>query len=105
MSVQRAREAAARGSWEEAYDLLMEADADGLADPGDLRLLGTLSYLTPLASTTVLVLAGRASPSWRLAAACALIVGGALIAARSGGANKTTRGETQDEPAPGPIHR
>ena len=44
MSVQRAREAAARGGWEEAYDLLMEADADGLADPGDLRLLGEVAY-------------------------------------------------------------
>ena len=44
MSVQRAREAAARGGWEEAYDLLMEADANGLADPGDLRLLGEVAY-------------------------------------------------------------
>ena len=49
---------------------------------GDLRLLGTLSYLTPLASTAVLVLAGRAEASWRLAVACVLIVGGAVIAAR-----------------------
>jgi len=44
MSVQRAREAAARGGWEEAYDLLMEADASGLAHPGDLRLLGEVAY-------------------------------------------------------------
>ena len=44
MSVQRARDAAARGGWEEAYDLLMEADAGGLADPGDLRLLGEVAY-------------------------------------------------------------
>src|SRR5215211_5637283 len=44
MSVQRAREAAARGGWEEAYDLLMEADADGLAEPGDLPLLGEVAY-------------------------------------------------------------
>jgi tetratricopeptide (TPR) repeat protein len=44
MSVQRAREAAVRGGWEEAYDLLMEADANGLADPGDLRLLGEVAY-------------------------------------------------------------
>jgi tetratricopeptide (TPR) repeat protein len=44
MSVQRAREAAARGGWEEAYDLLMEADANGLADPGDLQLLGEVAY-------------------------------------------------------------
>jgi tetratricopeptide (TPR) repeat protein len=44
MSVQRAREAAARGGWEEAYELLMEADANGLADPGDLALLGEVAY-------------------------------------------------------------
>ena len=44
MSVERAREAAARGGWEEAYDLLMAADANGLADPGDLRLLGEVAY-------------------------------------------------------------
>jgi len=44
MSVQRAREAAARGDWEEAYDVLMKADADGLAGPGDLPLLGEVAY-------------------------------------------------------------
>src|SRR5215218_2449848 len=44
MSVQRAREAAARGEWEEAYDLLMKADADGVAGPGDLPLLGEVAY-------------------------------------------------------------
>jgi len=44
MSVRRGREAAARGGWEEAYDLLMEADANGLAEPGDLPLLGEVAY-------------------------------------------------------------
>jgi tetratricopeptide (TPR) repeat protein len=44
MSVRRAREAAARGAWEEAYDLLMKADADGVAGPGDLPLLGEVAY-------------------------------------------------------------
>jgi len=44
MSLQRAREAAARGDWEEAYDLLMKADADGLADQTDLPLLGEVAY-------------------------------------------------------------
>src|SRR5919107_803416 len=44
MSVRPGREAAARGAWEEAYDLLMKADADGLADPGDLALLGQVAY-------------------------------------------------------------
>jgi tetratricopeptide (TPR) repeat protein len=41
MSVQRAQEAAARGDWEEAYDLLMQAAPDGLAE---LRLLGEVAY-------------------------------------------------------------
>jgi tetratricopeptide (TPR) repeat protein len=44
MSVQRAREAAARAEWAEAYDLLMKADADGDAGPGDLPLLGEVAY-------------------------------------------------------------
>jgi tetratricopeptide (TPR) repeat protein len=44
MSVRRAREAAARGSWQEAYDLLMEANGNGLEDPDDLRLLGEVAY-------------------------------------------------------------
>src|SRR5688500_6424142 len=44
MSVERAREAAARAEWEEAYDLLMKADADGVAGPGDLPLLGEVAY-------------------------------------------------------------
>jgi tetratricopeptide (TPR) repeat protein len=44
MSVQRAREAAARGEWEEAYDVLVKADADGLTGPGDLALLGEVAY-------------------------------------------------------------
>jgi hypothetical protein len=44
MSVQRVREAAARGDWEEAYDVLMKADVDGLAGPADLSLLGEVAY-------------------------------------------------------------
>jgi hypothetical protein len=44
MSVQRAGEAAARGDWEEAYDVLMKADADGLAGPADLGVLGEVAY-------------------------------------------------------------
>jgi hypothetical protein len=39
MSVQRAQEAAARGDWDEAYEVLMRADADGLAGAGELQLL------------------------------------------------------------------
>jgi tetratricopeptide (TPR) repeat protein len=44
MSVQRAREAAARGDWDEAYELLVKADSDGLIGPADLPLLGEVAY-------------------------------------------------------------
>jgi tetratricopeptide (TPR) repeat protein len=44
MSLRRAREAAARGDWEEAYELLSKADSDGLLGPADLPLLGEVAY-------------------------------------------------------------
>ena len=44
MSVQRAQEAAARGDWDEAYEVLMRADADGLAGAGELQLLAEVAY-------------------------------------------------------------
>jgi len=49
---------------------------------GDIKALGALSYATPLLSTLLLVVFGRAQPSLRLVAACVLIVGGALLASR-----------------------
>jgi drug/metabolite transporter (DMT)-like permease len=49
---------------------------------GDIKSLGALSYMTPLLSTLLLVLFGRAEPSLRLALACVLIVGGAAFASR-----------------------
>ncbi len=49
---------------------------------GDIKALGALSYMTPLLSTLLLVVFGRAEGSARLALACALIVGGAVLAAR-----------------------
>ena len=42
--VERARAAAARGDWQQAFDLLTEADADGLLAPADLPLLGEVAY-------------------------------------------------------------
>jgi drug/metabolite transporter (DMT)-like permease len=51
---------------------------------GDLRLLGVLSYLTPVLSTLWLVLAGRAEAGVMLGLACALVAGGAWLAARRG---------------------
>ena len=41
---QRGRDAASRAEWQEAYDLLMRADADGLAGPADLPALGEAAY-------------------------------------------------------------
>jgi tetratricopeptide (TPR) repeat protein len=44
MSVLGAREAAARGDWEDAFDLLVKADADGLLGPAELSLFGEVAY-------------------------------------------------------------
>jgi drug/metabolite transporter (DMT)-like permease len=49
---------------------------------GDIRALGAFAYAGPLLSTLLLIAFGRAQASATLAAACALIVGGALLAAR-----------------------
>src|SRR5215218_9818794 len=42
--VERARAAAARNDWRQAFDLLMEADADGLLAPTELPVLGEVAY-------------------------------------------------------------
>ena len=47
---------------------------------GNIQTLGVLAYGAPLLSTILLVAVGLAEPSWTLAAACVLIVGGAAIA-------------------------
>jgi tetratricopeptide (TPR) repeat protein len=44
MSVQRAQEAAAGGARQEAYELLIKADADGLLGPAELPVLGEVAY-------------------------------------------------------------
>ncbi len=49
---------------------------------GDIKALGALSYATPLLSTVLLVVFGRAEASLRLVVACVLIVGGAALASR-----------------------
>ncbi|MGZ9812088.1 aromatic amino acid exporter YddG [Pseudoroseicyclus sp. H15] len=53
---------------------------------GNIQLLGTASYAAPLLSTLVLVAAGLAQPSWRLAGAAGLITAGAALAALGPGA-------------------
>jgi tetratricopeptide (TPR) repeat protein len=42
--VQRGRDAAARGNWQEAFDLLMKADAIETTDRADLPVLGEVAY-------------------------------------------------------------
>ncbi|HTH97791.1 MAG TPA: EamA family transporter [Stellaceae bacterium] len=49
---------------------------------GNITTLGGLSYATPLMSTLLLILAGRADATPAIAVACCAIVGGALLAAR-----------------------
>ena len=49
---------------------------------GDIMVLGALSYLSPLVSTLILVIARFAPAHWSVAVACLLITAGALIAAK-----------------------
>ncbi len=59
---------------------------------GDPRLLGTLAYATPVASTLLLVAAGEGALTWRAAAAALLVAGGGLLAATaSDGLNRPRR--------------
>lgn len=49
---------------------------------GDIQALGTFSYAAPLISTALLIAFGMGDATWTMAAGCALIVGGAVLAAR-----------------------
>jgi len=49
---------------------------------GDIRLLGVLSYATPVLSTLIMVVTGFAAATTALALACLLIVAGAFLASR-----------------------
>lgn len=49
---------------------------------GDIMILGALSYAAPLLSVVALILFGFSAFDWSVALACALIVVGALIAAK-----------------------
>lgn len=46
---------------------------------GDIKLIGSLSYVTPLLSTLMLVLFGRSDPNGTIWIACFLIVLGSLV--------------------------
>ena len=49
---------------------------------GDIQILGAASYAAPLLSTIILMLFGFAEPSLRIALACLLVTGGAVLASR-----------------------
>ena len=51
---------------------------------GNIQVLGTLAYATPLLSTLLLIAFGQGQASWPVVIACGLIVGGALVAAHGG---------------------
>lgn len=46
---------------------------------GDIKFLGIAAYAAPLLSTILLLVIGQGTASWQLGAACALIIGGAVI--------------------------
>lgn len=50
---------------------------------GNIQALGAASYAAPLFSTVILIAAGMAEPTAGIIAACLLITGGAVLAARS----------------------
>ncbi|MCW9034610.1 MAG: DMT family transporter [Alphaproteobacteria bacterium] len=49
---------------------------------GNIRVLGAGSYTIPLTSTLLLVMLGPDQMTWLIAAACVLILGGALLASK-----------------------
>src|SRR5688572_28499791 len=51
--VERARSAAAGGGWQQAFDLLMEADAGGLLAPTELPMLGEVAYAAGQLDVTI----------------------------------------------------
>jgi drug/metabolite transporter (DMT)-like permease len=55
---------------------------DAALKRGDPRLIGALAYLTPLASTLVLVLLGGQVLTWVSGLAMLLIVSGAILGSR-----------------------
>jgi len=50
---------------------------------GNIQVLAAASYAAPLLSTLILIVAGFAEPTLRILAACLLITGGAVLAAKS----------------------
>jgi drug/metabolite transporter (DMT)-like permease len=49
---------------------------------GNIRLIGVLSYATPLLSTLLLAVLGLGEATWRLWLAALMVTAGALLAGR-----------------------
>jgi len=47
---------------------------------GNIQVLGAFAYSAPLISTVLMIAFGKGEATWAVAAACALIIGGAVIA-------------------------
>ena len=73
MSLQGAREAAAGGDWKAGYELLMDADAQGLVGPADLPLLAEVAYAAGDLDVTI--------EAWERAHALGIEAGDAVAAA------------------------
>ena len=56
---------------------------DAALKKGDARSIGILSYITPLASTTLLLLATGRPLSWSIGLATVLILGAAVLGSRA----------------------
>lgn len=71
--VERAHSAASRGDWQRAFDLFMEADADGILAPKDLPALGEVAYAAGHLNVTI--------EAWERAHALSVQEGNQLAAA------------------------
>ena len=77
-------------SWEWAAIVALGLGPVGLAffvwdygvKHGDIKALGACSYASPLLSTILLILAGKAEATMTVILGCLLIIGGAVIASR-----------------------
>jgi len=58
---------------------------------GDIRALGAFAYAAPLLSTLLLIAFGQGTLTPSVGAACALIVGGAILAGRDLWARRAAR--------------
>jgi tetratricopeptide (TPR) repeat protein len=72
-AIQHGRDAASRGEWQEAFDLLTQADAEGLLGPADLPVLGEVAYAAGHLDVTI--------EAWERAHAVCVQAGDQIMAA------------------------